>query len=138
MKRKENCYDALKIRQLMGRSYLSSLSQMRGFWNKDMEIEVQGTYLPILLAADNVLEKFRGLTFENIRDGMKTVARQREGYMIDRTQPQSTIASSLEACHQLGLLQSQYADGKIWYTFASRLHQRYVPRLRFRFLSKNS
>ena len=124
MKRNENHYDALRVRQLMGQIYLTSLSEMRGFWNERMEFEVQTVYLPDLLTAKDVLDKFRGLTFENIRNIMEAVAMEQEGYTIDQIHSQPITASSLEACHQMGLLQSQHAEGMITYTFPSKLHQR--------------
>ncbi len=74
-----------------------------------MQSEVQTMYLPALIAADTSTLK----RFENIRGGMKTVVMQREGYMIDETQTQSIMTSSLEACHQFGLLQSQYIDDNL-------------------------
>ena len=123
MKRNENHYDALRVRQLMGQKYLTSLSEMRGFWTERMELEVQTVYLPKLLTED-VLDKYRGLTFENIRSSMNEVAMEQEGYTIEAVQSQSMTAASLEACHLIGLLQSQHVDGKITYKFPSRIHQR--------------
>ncbi len=89
-----------------------------------MEDEVQREYLPQLKATPDIFQRFRGLTFENIQNIMEAVAMEQEGYTIDENHSQSITASSLEACHQMGLLQSQYAEDMITYTFPSRLHQR--------------
>ncbi len=89
-----------------------------------MEDEVQRVYLPLLKTTSDILQRFHSLTFENIQNSMEAVAMEQEGYTIDQIHSQPITASSLEACHQMGLLQSQYAEGMITYTFPSRLHQR--------------
>ncbi len=67
MKYKENTTMQSSYVQLMGQDYLKSLSQIKGFWNEDMETSVQTTHLPHLLAAEDILNRFRGLTFQDIR-----------------------------------------------------------------------
>lgn len=73
------------------------------------------------------VQRFNGLTINDIKDDMLAAANEPNGYRVKKSNVHlQPMAIAVEACHLLALLHSRDEGDEIWYLFPSRVHQRYA------------
>lgn len=97
--------------------FLEQLENSRGFWTRNMEV----SFRRLIEREKNKETRYRNLTINDVKDSLRKILDRPQGFAIMAGEDDL----ALDYCHQLGLIHTQERNEQIYYTFASRVHQRY-------------